>query len=48
MHARWALTLQEFNFEVKYRKGVVNVNADVLSRTGLAAKDKGPDGGERA
>jgi hypothetical protein len=32
MHARWALTPQEFGFEVKYRKGLVNMNADGLSR----------------
>jgi hypothetical protein len=32
MHARWALTLQEFDFEVKYRKRLVNMNADGLSR----------------
>lgn len=29
---RWSLILQEYNFEVKYRKGVENKNADGLSR----------------
>jgi hypothetical protein len=32
MHARWALTLQEFDFEVRYRKRLINMNADGLSR----------------
>jgi hypothetical protein len=35
MHARWALILSEFDFEVKYRKGLVNMNADGLSRSPL-------------
>jgi hypothetical protein len=35
MHARWALILSEFDFEVKYRKGLVNRNADGLSRSPL-------------
>ena len=30
--ARWLETLQEFNFQVMYRKGADNINADVLSR----------------
>lgn len=29
---RWSLILQEFNFEVKYRKGSANKNTDGLSR----------------
>jgi hypothetical protein len=35
MHTRWALILSEFDFEVKYRKGLVNMNADGLSRSPL-------------
>ena len=30
--ARWMLMVQEFDFEVKHRPGIENVNADVLSR----------------
>jgi hypothetical protein len=29
---RWKLMLQEYDFEVKYRKGKANANADTLSR----------------
>ena len=29
---RWSLILQEFNFEIQYRKGITNQNADSLSR----------------
>ena len=29
---RWALALQEFDFEIKYRRGSSNANADDLSR----------------
>jgi hypothetical protein len=30
--ARWAMCLDEFDFEIKYRKGKANINADVASR----------------
>ena len=30
--ARWAIRLQPYSFEVRYRAGPLNVNADVLSR----------------
>ena len=29
---RWALRLSEFEFEVRYKKGCANANADALSR----------------
>ncbi|KHJ40575.1 hypothetical protein D918_09350 [Trichuris suis] len=29
---RWALALQEFDFTIKYSKGINNQNADALSR----------------
>jgi hypothetical protein len=33
MHVRWALIMSEFDFEVKYRKGLVNMNANGLSQS---------------
>ena len=32
MLCRWALSIQEFNFDITYRKGSLNTNADALSR----------------
>ena len=29
---RWSLSLQEFDFNIEYRKGASNTNADALSR----------------
>ena len=34
MLCRWALAMQEYTFQVVYRKGSLNVNADALSRIG--------------
>ena len=40
---RWALALQEYDFTIKYRKGVQNSNADALSRYSAAIVVPGID-----
>ena len=32
MEGRWAVALQEYNFNIVYQKGTLNSNADALSR----------------
>ena len=39
---RWALVLQEFDFEIRYRSGVENTNADVLSRKSVEGDISSP------
>jgi hypothetical protein len=31
---RWSMTLRQFTFDIQYRKGICNTNADTLSRRG--------------
>jgi len=43
--ARWALKMQEYNFDVLHRKGALNANADAMSRPPIAqAEDPEDDG----
>ena len=39
--ARWALTVQPYNFTMRYRKGSQNANADGLSRGPAGSETSG-------
>ncbi len=40
-HARWAMILQEYDFELGYRSGAENANVDALSRLPLPSSEDG-------
>jgi hypothetical protein len=45
--ARWSLLLQEFSFDIEYKKGVLHVNADALSRPVLVKQILDDDSNEK-
>ena len=40
-HARWALSIQDYDFEIRHRPGVKHQNADALSRCQLPTTEDG-------
>ena len=42
---RWRLQLSEYKFEIEYKKGVLNTNADALSRVGEVMEEKDAEEG---
>lgn len=44
MLVRWRLKLEEFEYEIVYKKGTLNKNADALSRVELNMNEAGPSG----
>ena len=41
--ARWSLRLQEFDFEIEYKPGATNQNADALTRLPIASNSMQPE-----
>jgi hypothetical protein len=37
---RWRIQLEEYDYEILYKKGALNTNADALSRTNTLAKEE--------
>ncbi len=44
---RWRIKLEEYEYEVVYRKGALNTNADALSRINSLTGEKEASGKER-
>jgi hypothetical protein len=44
---RWRIKLEEYDYEVVYRKGALNTNADALSRISSLAVEMGAPGKKR-
>jgi hypothetical protein len=38
---KWRIKLEEYDYEILFKNGILNTNADALSRVGSLAEDKG-------